>query len=219
MYHNRAPCSIVGMGVLLAGLMATQGRAGGQEARSNLEMTRALAAELAAEALAGTRASQLVVRHLPPAHAADWLLEQELVRVGQERQLTIYLPADAASAALESSDQGASTLGYRVLAAGVKYGQCKSGLFRAARVRRTVFLRAQFVASALDGRVLWSGELGREAGDSVAVHQVARLEDPRLPFTQAALPRARGLAGLVEPALVLLVTGTVTYLFYAYRSK
>ncbi|MBC7185567.1 MAG: hypothetical protein H5U38_00885 [Calditrichaeota bacterium] len=184
-----------------------------------MEMTRALAAELAKQALAGTNASPLVVRRLPPAHAADWLLEQELVRVGQERQLIIYLLADTSSATLESSNEGVTALGYRVLAAGVKYEHSKSGLFRAGRVRRTVFLRAHFVASTLDGRVLWSGDLERQAGDSVAVHQVARLEDPRLPFTQAALPRARGLAWLVEPALVLLVTGTVTYLFYAYRSK
>jgi hypothetical protein len=219
MHHNRASGSIVTMGVLLAGLVAMQGRAWGQEVRSNLELARTLAAELAAEALGGVGASQLGVRRLPPAHAADWLLEQELVRVAQERQLTIYLPADTASAALGSSDQGTTILGYRVLAAGVKYEPGKSRLFRRALVHRAVFLRAHFVASTQDGRVLWSSDLERAANDSVAAQRVARLEDPRLAFTHAELPRTQGFAGLVEPALILLVTGTVTYLFYAYRSK
>jgi hypothetical protein len=204
--------------LVLVGLLPTIGKVVAEERPTNLAALRSLARQLAAQVVAEAGASQVLLLKELPAHAADWLVEEELLRVAREEGVVVYLLPDSASLRKLATPTDAAMVRFRVVAAGVRYERLRGGLFRTARLRRTVFLHAHVVASTREGRLLWSRDFRREAEDEVPLREVPRLEERDMPLTQGQVPPPRG-AQLVEPVLVLVVTGVITYLFYAYRSK
>ncbi len=220
MQPHRKPCPAGPLGsILLVVLVAFLSAKAGQEPPTNMAMVRTVAGQLAAQVIAETGAPEVVLHRLPPPHPAGWLLEQELLRVAQEQQVTTYLIADTAQVHEAEGREHAVNVGFRVLAAGVNYERAGGGLFRSGRLRRTAFCHANVVVTTAEGRVLWSRDFRNEAADTVSVRAVPFLEEAEVSFTQGRVPPARGAARLVEPPLVLVVSGLVTYLFYAYRSK
>lgn len=220
MQPQRKPQSVRSLGwILLAGLAAFAHAGEGQEPATNMAMVRSLVGQLAAQVIAEIDAPEVVLHRLPPLHPAGWLLEQELLRVAQERQVTTYLAADTALGHDAARQGSAVNVGFRMLAAGVHYAWAGAGLFCSGLLRRTVFCHANVVATTGEGRVLWSRDFHNEAADTVSLRALRFLEDAGVTFTQGQVPPARGAARLLEPTLVLIVSGLVTYLFYAYRSK
>lgn len=199
--------------IFLAGVIAPD------EPPSNLALLRALAADVAGQAVREVEAQELSLRRMPPVHEAEWLLEQELVRAAQLRGLRLYLPPDSCIGHRVNPGENTSTLAFAVLAAGVRYGGVTGGLLKAKRVTRTAFLEVHFRMVTQEGRVLWSRDLERRAEDSVPLRLLRQLEQQGMSFTQGQVPPQRGVRRVVEPALVVAVTGLVTYLFYAYRSR
>lgn len=206
------------VGFLAALMCLTKGvRAG--DPQPNLALLRSAVAEVAERAIAEVRASQIVLRPLPPGHEANWLLEQELVRAAQVRGIQLYVPQDSSARSDVGGREDASTLGFAVLGVGIKYRDRQGGLLKHARITRTASVTVHFREVTWDGRLRWSRDFEHQVEDTVPLRLVKRLEEERMAFTHGDLPQVQGLRRVLEPALVLVVTGVVTYLFYAYRSR
>jgi len=146
---------------------------------------------------------------------ADWFIEQRLAEVLKGRGHPVAMATVADSTRLTDEEGTTFLVEYRVLRLGMVYEpQGRGRLNRRARVE--LFLR---LSDEGRGRILWSGTGVQETTDPVPSNQIRRLEHPNLSFTQGVLPKAGWFKRLMEPALVLGITGAVTLLFFSFRSR
>jgi hypothetical protein len=83
------------------------------------------------------------------------------------------------------------------------------------RVIRKIQSELHLALTGADKGILVSQTLSFAFHDTVNVKEIHELENPRYPFTIA--PYKRSL--YFEPLLVSIVTGTIIYFFYSFRSK
>ncbi len=203
----------------LAGLVLVAKQGAAEQPHSNLELLRLLVAEAARQVVKEAQAPELRLRPLRPRHQANWLVEQELVHAAQGQGVQVFVAPEGAETPGVEAHTEACTLDFAVLTIGVRYHAPQGGPFRAKRVTRMAFVQLRCQVIEPDGRVRWSRDFEQRAEDTIPLRMVERLEDPEVSFARGDLPRARGLSRVWEPALVIVVTGVVTYLFYAYRSR
>lgn len=70
-----------------------------------------------------------------------------------------------------------------------------------------------------NGTILWSGEGSRQYMDQVNQKQISKLESKSIQFTRAKFHHRSVYSRFIEPVIVIATTGTIIYLFYAFRSQ
>ncbi|MEM1128130.1 MAG: hypothetical protein AAGI71_15900 [Bacteroidota bacterium] len=86
------------------------------------------------------------------------------------------------------------------------------------RIGRTVSLALRYQLSTPDAQILASGRCADIYQDEVPRDALEALADPALPLTQAAPPPPPWIRRVLEPAVLVVATGVVTYLFFSLRS-
>ncbi|HPG38034.1 MAG TPA: hypothetical protein PLP19_06480 [bacterium] len=86
------------------------------------------------------------------------------------------------------------------------------------RCLRTATINMFVQVTAPDQQVIFSGSRQMTGVDTILVRQIDKLENPEFLFTIGAKSKSF-ISGLVEPVLVMVITGIVIYIFYSFRSK
>jgi hypothetical protein len=84
------------------------------------------------------------------------------------------------------------------------------------KVEVGISLRA---ANAQSGRVVWVGDIVKEAMDRVPFPLLDRVEQGGVVLGRPRRPQGRGVRRWIEPVLVAATIGTAAYLFYVVRSR
>jgi hypothetical protein len=147
-------------------------------------------------------------------HPAGWLLEDELISflVSSDHQVALQ------SAAAGSNLQESNFLFYRIIDMSLTYPQIKRKGFLGTRILiRTAELNLSFrLEDMTTGKVLWSQKGKDEKSDQIKRSQVASVNNKTYPFLSPSLPDDPQ-SKLLEPALLVAVTGGLIYLFFANR--
>jgi len=69
------------------------------------------------------------------------------------------------------------------------------------------------------GRVVWVGDIVKNARDSISFSQLDRVEQGGVVLGRPNRPAGRGIKRWIEPVLVAATVGTAAYLFYVVRSR
>ena len=69
------------------------------------------------------------------------------------------------------------------------------------------------------GRVVWVGDIVKNAIDRVPFSQLDRIEQGGVVLGRPSRPAGRGIRRWIEPVLVAATVGTAAYLFYVVRSR
>jgi len=69
------------------------------------------------------------------------------------------------------------------------------------------------------GRVVWVGDIVKDAMDRVPCSQLDRVEQGGVVLGRPNRPAGRGIRRWIEPVLVAATVGTAAYLFYVVRSR
>lgn len=147
-------------------------------------------------------------------HPAGWLLEDELVSYLVSSDYPVALPSAAPSLNLQESN----FLFYRIIDMTLTYPQVRRKGFLGTRIlTRTAKLNLSFrLEDGATGKVLWSQKGKEEQSDQIKRSQVASVNNKTYPFLSPSLPDDPQ-SRLLEPVLLVAVTGGLIYLFFANR--
>jgi len=112
-------------------------------------------------------------------------------------------------------------LSLHVWEAGVKYEKYLGrSLFRQGRVLRNAELSVSLKSvRSRTGQLVWMGDLRDRIEDEVPVSRLGDVEEGSAMIGRPLLPSEEELRRWFEPAIVLVVMGAVTCLFYLIRSS
>lgn len=147
-------------------------------------------------------------------HPAGWLLEDELVSFLVSSGHQVALQSAASNLDLQES----KFLFYRIIDMSLTYPQIKRKGFLGTRIlTRTAELNLSFrLEDAATGKVLWSQKEKEEKSDQIKRSQAASVNNKTYHFLSPSLPDDPQ-SRLLEPALLVAVTGGLIYLFFANR--
>jgi hypothetical protein len=147
-------------------------------------------------------------------HPAGWLLEDELVSflVSSGRQVALQ------STAPNPDLQESKFLFYRIIDMNLTYPRIERKGFLGTRIlTRMSELNLSFrLEDAATGKILWSQKGKEEKSDRIKRSQAASVNNRTYPFLSPSLPDDPQ-SRLLEPALLVAVTGGLIYLFFANR--
>lgn len=70
-----------------------------------------------------------------------------------------------------------------------------------------------------DGISYWTDTIRKEFTDTIKRVEIQALQNENITFTQASLPPMTGFMKVIEPIVIIGLSGTIIYLFYSFRSK
>ncbi len=182
---------------------------------SNLSLLTHYAGQMAEEIVAillHHEIPSVSVMNMPPADEAGWLLESQLLPAVFNNGIEVNLDAPP-------HDSGGVLIEYKITGVSIEYSPLKRRLFKNAKIERHILFRVFFKLSRHDGTVIWSKVLEKQSKDAFFSSQLSQVNNPNFSFAFSELPAASGVKRLIEPAIAIGVTGTIIYLFYAFRSK
>lgn len=98
-------------------------------------------------------------------------------------------------------------------------GMFRDGLFGMKKVKRTVSASLSCQATnTLTSEILYSGSNTKQFTDTVSLDDINKIESQSINSTKAKLPSEPFLDRIVEPFVIIGVTGLTIYLFFQVRS-
>lgn len=187
--------------------------------KSNFEIFNELSAQCVQEVLDGNLAREVkkvLLQKIDTADSLNWFIENTLFNLLKQHGVDSIQYGEAASGFGQTV-----LVRYKIVNLSLSYeNENRWRLFN--RTHNARHFKLQFFLQLINpqqGTVLWSGVLAREFRDQVPPNQIAGIESSAIPFTQARYPNRSIYARFVEPVLILSTTGTIIYLFYAFRSQ
>lgn len=155
----------------------------------------------------------ILLKRISPQSIEDWFLENRFLCVLKEQNYH--------RVRLGSQSPEGIVIEFKIIKLGIDYPRIiRSGLWGNREVERRGEVKVALkLYRAGQGEVMWAGVIGGSEGDRVPLNMVKNLENKGFSFTQAPLPCGGGFSRILEPAVVLGVTGVVIYLFFSIRSK
>jgi len=201
--------------LLLSPCARAQGEDGSPVAAPNLELLQGLLQSAAGEIASRSHVAAGDTVELRALEGADgWVVENSILRALKALECTVMVNRTASPAhSGVRVEIGPSTMG-------VRYDQMfRDGFFGAKKVRRRVSVSMTYqTVRARNGEILAADILERASTDTVAVDDVARLEDPTMKSTRGELPSDQFLDKVVEPFIIIGATGVAVYLLFHVRS-
>ena len=161
-----------------------------------------------------TDKSKLLFLKSEDEHPAGWLLEDELISflVSSGHQVALQLPN------VESDLNESIFLFYRIIDLNLSYPRIQRKGFLGTRIlTRKSELNLSFrLEDAATGKVLWSQKGKEERSDRMKRSQAGSVNNKTYHFLSPSLPDDPQ-SRLLEPALLVAVTGGLIYLFFANR--
>ncbi len=182
---------------------------------SNLEIMRRLINDLTDSIIAKTSYNSLknIYLHLP-TNQNFWLVEETVSSRLKEKDFRVFkLSNDSLSSGILLNINDSELK--------VTYGDIfREGLFGVKKTKRNVFARLNVQLLKMDNNEILLGEIFKsQLSDTIFVSDIPNLETPTIPFTHAEISGDTMIDRLIEPFIIIGVTGTVVYLFFHVRSK
>ena len=168
---------------------------------SNLELYQ----DMAIECLGGLTGSADSLAVISPERMP--YLRSSLVNEWQKAGRVVYL-ADTTAVRFNLP-----RLSYQVERAAVEYAS------RGKQVERNVRLDLRYTMTGRDGLVIADDRCSGNRSDIIARTDIAGLQDPSYPETQAEPPPAGWIRRYLEPAVLTTATAIAVYLFFTLRSN
>lgn len=187
--------------------------------KTNFEIFNELSTQCVQEVLDGNLAREVkkvLLQKIDAGDSLNWFIENTLFNLLKQHGVDSIRYGEAASGLRQTV-----LIRYKIVNLSLAYeNENRWRLFN--RTHTTRHFKLQFFLQLINpqqGTVLWSGVLAREFRDQVPPNQIAGIESSAIPFTQARFPDRSIYTRFVEPVLILSTTGTIIYLFYAFRSQ
>ncbi|MDZ7262519.1 MAG: hypothetical protein ONB05_10495 [candidate division KSB1 bacterium] len=161
----------------------------------------------------------IVIKKSTTEEAQGWFIETQFIEVLRGGGfVSISLIANQEEARIDSSRW---VLEYKIIELGIKYlNPQRWRIFGKANLQRQSVINLSVrIYNERTGEVRWAGDLREEKTDEVPGRLINELENPAFPFTCSRIPAETGWGRILEPVLILGVTGGVIYLFYSFKSK
>lgn len=168
------------------------------------------------------KTAELIIVNIPPADESSWLLETKLLPLVIARDIAVSNSSYSTFTgdSLETKTNANSyVLSYKITEIGITYAYLNRGLFRDDKIEREAVLRVFVKLSNNDNLIIWSDEIEKKHNDSFFSSQLKHVNNPDFSFTFSEPPASFGVKKLIEPLITIGVTGTIIYLFFAFRSK
>ena len=120
----------------------------------------------------------------------------------------------------EPGTHAALTVAVGIRSMGVAYENVRrDGLFGGRQVTRTVFMEvALSVSDRTTGEVVHRSNVTRSREDDVPVDDLARLEEPGLPWTTSRVPAEGFFSSVLEPVITIGAIAVAVILLFTVRS-
>ena len=143
----------------------------------------------------------------------DWLIEEQFVKSAQHAGFFNLLQMDGSAL---SKDEEKYFVEYRSVLNSVSYSAIS--VLPENKCNRIVNIEVYLKILGPENRVLLSNVIRESYSDTINVNTINSLENSDLPFTIGN--RSKSLVSkLLEPLLVALITGSIIYIFYSFRSN
>ncbi len=143
----------------------------------------------------------------------DWLIEEQLVKSAENAGFSTLKQIDDSSILKNEKNVYVE---YRSVINNVNY----SALSVLPENKQNRKVNIEFYVKILDPdkQILLAAGIKKSYSDTINVNIIDRIEDKNLPFTVGE--RQKNLVSeLLEPLLVTLITGSIIYIFYSFRSN
>ncbi|MBN2410884.1 hypothetical protein JXQ31_04270 [candidate division KSB1 bacterium] len=143
----------------------------------------------------------------------DWLIEEQFVKSAERAGFsTLILLGDSTILKNEKNFY----VEYRSVINNVHYSAMS--VLPENKQNRKVNIEFYIKILDPDNRILLSTVINESYSDTINVNNINHIENKNLPFTVGE--RSKSLVSeLLEPLLVTLITGSIIYIFYSFRSN
>jgi len=143
----------------------------------------------------------------------DWLIEQQFVKSARDAGFITLVQSEGST---NLDKEKIIIAAYRSVLNNVNY--TAMSLLPENNLYRQVNIEFYVKISDSDHRVLFSDDFKEVFSDTIKVNNIKNIENNNLPFTIGN--RSKSLVSrLLEPLLVTLITGSIIYIFYSFRSN
>ncbi|MFQ6617525.1 MAG: hypothetical protein ACE5QV_02445 [Fidelibacterota bacterium] len=189
----------------------------GQTYTSNYELLRKSAEELAlsiADELNRLEVHSVILAEKSAEDESTWFFNSILTRTLLKGGIKVY------KAELPVTDLPNATLNFRVISLGVKYLKAfRRRFWSSVNVEREGYIKVTVeVIKQPEGQLILEKDFKKLTQDVVPMVEIDHLQKDNFLFTKDALPQISDGRGVIEPALIIGVTGVIIYLFFSLRS-
>ena len=143
----------------------------------------------------------------------DWLIEEQFVKSAHDVGFITLIQSDGSTGPKEEKKIVAE---YHSVLNNVHYSAMS--ILSENKQNRQVNIEFYFRILDSDHRILLADDIKETYSDTINVNNIKHIENNNLPFTIGN--RSKSLVSkLLEPLLVTLITGSVIYIFYSFRSN
>jgi len=170
----------------------------------------------------GRHYESIIIESLDSNNNSDWLIEKWFIEAFQADGIdSVFLLKNMPLKKDDTPVHHRSSLkvAFKTIACQIDYQNVNSFWKIKSTERRIIIELWIKMQNMADGALVWEGNVREIHTDQIDYNNIPEFENKNIIFTMAPVPSAPNLKRIIEPILIVGLSGGIMYLFYAFRSK